>query len=120
MANNENAPFFVDVEDDELSSQAYSVGSVTEPVELRTPSSVSAASPSEGSTVPIPGREINPGPITQFDILAQEMRTSSRLMQDLLREMITLSKDQHKQTSATLLTALSSNKGTSQSSSSNT
>lgn len=117
MTTNENAPFFIDVEDDELSSPDYSVRSVTEPTELRTPSSVSAASPSEGSTVPIPGREINPNPITQFDILAREMRTSARLMQDLLKEMMVQSQNQHKQTTTVLLAALSNNSSSSQSAS---
>ena len=118
MATNENTPFFVDVEDDDSSSQDYNMRSAAEPIDLRTPSSVSGASPSEGSTVPIPGREINPNPITQFDILAREMRTSARLTQDLLKEMMTQSQKQHKQTTTVLLAALSNlnSKSSSQSS----
>ena len=112
MESTDINPMFEDVEDDNISSPSYSANSATDPIDLRTPSPTSEAeeAPSDATTVPLP---VVPNPKTtreEIRDLAAEIRRNSVSLQALFREFITVSRDQHRQTSATLGTVLDVNR----------
>jgi hypothetical protein len=112
MESTDNNPMFEDVEDDNISSPSYSANSATDPIDLRTPSPTSEAeeATSDATTVPLP---VLPNPKTtreEIKDLAAEIRRNSVSLQALFREFITVSRDQHRQTSATLETVLDANR----------
>ena len=112
MATNETPYTFHDVEEDDMSTPSISAISTSEAIDLRTPSPSSEAeeATSDATTVPLP---LPPNPaVTRQDFgdLTNEMRRNSSSMQALLREFITSSREQHRQTSTILASVLEANR----------